>query len=187
MARAGYDPHDLANVFKTLEQQGGGGGGFLSDHPSPANRYERINQEAAMLRVQNPIRESAEFVRVQQLLRGMGRAPSSAEIARSGQRYPNQDGNNYPNNNYPSGERVGYPSSRYRTYNAGNLFQLSYPDNWREVGEGSNSIWFAPEGAYGQIQGQAVFTHGFNDCVTQEQSNILRQATYAIIISVALG
>ncbi|PYS48691.1 MAG: hypothetical protein DMF68_12260, partial [Acidobacteria bacterium] len=152
MARAGYDPHDLANVFKTLEQQGGGGGGFLSDHPSPANRYERINQEAAMLRVQNPIRESAEFVRVQQLLRGMGRAPSSAEIARSGQRYPNQDGNNYPNNNYPSGERVGYPSSRYRTYNAGNLFQLSYPDNWREVGEGSNSIWFAPEGAYGQIQ-----------------------------------
>ena len=39
MARAGYDPHDLANMFKTIEQQsGGGGGGFLSDHPSPANR-----------------------------------------------------------------------------------------------------------------------------------------------------
>src|SRR5437868_8670813 len=159
MARAGYDPHDLANVFKTLEQQGGGGGGgFLSDHPSPANRYERINQEAAMLRVQNPIRESAEFVRVQQLLRGMGRAQSSAEIARSGQRYPNQGGNNYPNN-YPTGERVGYPSSRYRTYNGGQLFQLSYPDNWRPLGEGNSSVWFAPEGAYGSVQGQDVFTH----------------------------
>src|SRR5947209_9191683 len=100
MARAGYDPHDLANVFKTLEQQGGGGGGFLSDHPSPANRYARINQEAAMLRVANPVRETAEFHRVQQLLRGMGRAPSSAKIAQSGQRYPNQE--RYPNQgNYP--------------------------------------------------------------------------------------
>jgi len=48
MARAGYDPHDLANMFKTIEQQSGGsgGGGFMSDHPRPANRYARINQEA---------------------------------------------------------------------------------------------------------------------------------------------
>lgn len=185
MARAGYDPHDLANVFRTLEQQGGGGGGFLSDHPSPANRYERINQEAAMLRVQNPIRETAEFHRVQQLLAGMGRAPSSAEIARSGQRYPNQ-GEEYPNS-YPTGDRVGYPSSRYRTYNAGNLFQLSYPDNWRELSEGGSSVWFAPEGAYGQVQGQAVFTHGVNVGVAQAQSGNLRQATDDFINSLAQG
>src|SRR6266700_5245124 len=59
MARAGYDPHDLANMFKTIERtSGGGGGGFLSDHPGPANRYARINQEAEYLRVENPIRDS---------------------------------------------------------------------------------------------------------------------------------
>src|SRR5215470_7995495 len=46
MARANYDPHDLANMFRTIEQQGGGGGGFLSDHPSPRDRYARINREA---------------------------------------------------------------------------------------------------------------------------------------------
>src|SRR5205807_3992408 len=51
MANAGYDPRDLANVFRTLEQRGGGGGGFLSDHPRPSNRYARINQEAQSLRV----------------------------------------------------------------------------------------------------------------------------------------
>ena len=51
MARAGYDPRDLANMFRTIEQQGGGGGGFLSDHPSPNDRYARINQEAQYLRV----------------------------------------------------------------------------------------------------------------------------------------
>src|SRR6266480_3154305 len=51
MAKAGYDPRDLANMFRTIEAQGGGGGGFFSDHPSPANRYARINQEAQYLRV----------------------------------------------------------------------------------------------------------------------------------------
>src|SRR6266403_3655729 len=52
MANAGYDPRDLANMVRTIEAQGGGGGGgFLSDHPSPANRYARINQEAQYLRV----------------------------------------------------------------------------------------------------------------------------------------
>src|SRR5712691_5896502 len=30
MANAGYDPRDLANMFRTIEAQGGGGGGFLS-------------------------------------------------------------------------------------------------------------------------------------------------------------
>jgi predicted Zn-dependent protease len=52
MAQAGYDPRDLGNMFRTLEQQGGGGGGgFLSDHPSPSDRYARIEKEAQYLRV----------------------------------------------------------------------------------------------------------------------------------------
>ena len=195
MARAGYDPRDLANMFRTIQQQGGSGGPeFLSDHPNPANRYERINQEAAMLRVDNPIRESAEFVRIQQRLRAMGRAPSMAEIARSGQRYPSDNGNQrYPSdggNNYPAGATVGgrvaYPSSRYRSYTGGNLFSLSYPDNWRQLGD-TNSIWFAPEGAYGQVQGTPVFTHGVNVGLTQAQSRDLQQATNAFISSLGQG
>jgi Zn-dependent protease with chaperone function len=190
MARAGYDPRDLANMFRTIQQQGGSSGPeFLSDHPNPANRYERINQEAAMLRVDNPIRESAEFVRVQQRLRGMGRASTMAEIARSGQRYPSDGGGGgSTSTNYPTGNvggRVAYPSSRYRTYNGGNLFSLSYPDNWRELGDSSSSIWFSPEGAYGQAQGQAIFTHGVNVGVAQAQSRNLRQATDALINSLA--
>jgi len=186
MARANYDPRDLANMFRTIQQQGGSNGPeFLSDHPNPANRYERINQEAAMLRVDNPIRESAEFVRVQQRLRGMGRAPSMAEIAQSGQRYPSDGSGGGSGNNYPAGNvggRVAYPSSRYRAYNGGNLFSLSYPDNWRELPE-NNEVWFAPEGAYGQAQGQAVFTHGVNVGVAQSQGGNLRQATDAYINS----
>ncbi|HWT00369.1 MAG TPA: M48 family metallopeptidase [Pyrinomonadaceae bacterium] len=189
MANAGYDPRDLANVFRTIQSQGGGGGPqFMSSHPNPTNRYERINQEAALLRVSNPIRNTEEFAMVQQRLRGQGRAPSMEEIARSGRRYP-VEGGNYPSN-YPEGNisgRVAYPSSRYRTFNGGNVFQLQYPDNWRELGESQSSVWFAPEGAYGQVQGQPVFTHGVNVGVTQAQGNNLRDATDYFINSLAQG
>jgi beta-barrel assembly-enhancing protease len=189
MARAGYDPRDLANMFRTIQQQGGSGGPeFLSSHPNPSNRYERINQEAAMLRVENPIRNSEEFASIQQRLRGGGRAPTMAEIARSGRRYPTQggtSGSNYPEGNL--GGRVSYPSSRYRTFNGGNLFQISYPDNWRELSESQSSVWFAPDGGYGQVQGQAIFTHGINVGIAQSQGGNLRQATDAFINSLAQG
>ncbi len=189
MARAGYDPRDLANMFRTIQQQGGSGGPeFLSSHPNPSNRYERINQEAAMLRVNNPVRNSNEFASIQQRLRSGGRAPSMEEIARSGRRYPTQggsSGSNYPEGNV--GGRVGYPSSRYRIFNGGNVFQISYPDNWRELSESQSSVWFAPEGAYGQVQGQAVFTHGINVGVAQSQGGNLRQATDSFLQSLAHG
>src|SRR6266567_2354682 len=181
MANAGYDPHDLANVFQTLERQGGGGGGFLSDHPSPANRYARINQEAQYLRVNTAMRtDSREFYGIQERLRGYPRAQTMAEIQRSGQRYPNQ-GNDYPNgdrtgypNTLPRG-RVEYPSSRYRAYNEG-TFTVSIPDNWSELNQ-QDSLWFAPNGGYGSSGGQTVFTHAVNFGTTQSRYRNLQQAT----------
>ena len=63
MATAGYDPHDLANVFQMLEQQGGSRGPqWLSTHPDPGNRYNKINQEAQLLRVSaTPIKMTPRF------------------------------------------------------------------------------------------------------------------------------
>src|SRR5215204_1076056 len=52
MARAGYDPRDLASMFQTIQRQGGSSGGFLSSHPSPSDRNARILQEAQSLRVE---------------------------------------------------------------------------------------------------------------------------------------
>ena len=51
MARAGYDPRDMANMFQTIARRSGNGGPeWLSDHPNPANRYAAINREAELLR-----------------------------------------------------------------------------------------------------------------------------------------
>ncbi|HJZ83503.1 MAG TPA: M48 family metallopeptidase, partial [Pyrinomonadaceae bacterium] len=103
MANAGYDPRDLANVFRTLEQQGGGGGGFLSDHPSPSNRSARINQEAQYLRVNTAARlDSREFYGIQERLRSYPPAQTMAQIQRSGRRYPNQGDQNPQYPTYPS-------------------------------------------------------------------------------------
>ena len=185
MARAGYDPKDLANMFRTIEQQsGGGGGGFLSDHPSPANRYARINQEAQYLRVVNPVRDSRDFDRIQERLRGYPKAPTTAQIMQSGQRYPAENGGRSQDN--PPRGRVEYPSSRYRSYNEFGLLRVSVPDNWQEIAENS-SVWFSPQGGYGQNSGQAVFTHGVNFGVVQTQSRNLQQATDELANSLAQG
>jgi len=181
MANAGYDPRDLANMFRTIEAQGGGGGGWFSDHPSPANRYAKINQEAQYLQIQNRITDNREFFAIKERLRGYPRAQTMADIQRSGQRYPDQ-GSEYPRGdrtdypNTPLG-RVDYPSSRFRSYSEFGTVRLSVPDNWREISE-QDSVWFAPQGAYGSSgNGQSVFTHGVNIGVVQTRSRNLQQAT----------
>jgi Zn-dependent protease with chaperone function len=194
MARAGYDPHDLANMFKTIEQtSGGGGGGFLSDHPGPEDRYARINQEAEYLRVENPIRDSRDFERVQARLHTYPKAPTTAEIVRSGQRYPadnsgypddnrqrNPNDDRYPDNrrypdNGPTG-RVAGPSSRYQSYSLFGFLRVIVPDNWRQLAESNNSVWFVPQGGYGQVGGQNVYTHGINFSVASSQGQSLDAA-----------
>jgi len=188
MARAGYDPRDLANMFRTIEQQGGGGGGFLSDHPSPSDRYARINREAQALRVNEAMarRDTRDFARVQERLRGYPAAPTMEEIARSGQRYPvGENTGNYPNN--PPSGRVEYPSGRYQSFSIfGGGVQVSVPDNWRQIND-QNSVWFVPEGGYGQYNGQAVFTHGASFGVANTSSRNLQSATQELINSLGQG
>jgi Zn-dependent protease with chaperone function len=165
MADAGYDPHDLANVFRTLQQQGGSGGTpeWLSSHPDSGNRYQKINNEASLLRVSpDPIKVTPEFRRVQEILRGMPPARSMAQLEqdiKSGRNGGYQNQNQYPDQNSTSGgnyaSRVEYPSTRMRSVQGGNWLQMSVPENWREL-SGNNSVQFAPEGGYGD-QG---ITHG---------------------------
>jgi predicted Zn-dependent protease len=54
MARAGYDPMEMANFFDLLRQQEhsnpGGVAKFLSDHPAPADRAAHIRSEAVAVR-----------------------------------------------------------------------------------------------------------------------------------------
>ncbi len=83
MARAGYNPLDLAHMFQTIEKQGGGGGPqFMSGHPNPGNREAYIAEEASRLRVNGRAGDSGNFAQVQDRLRRMAPAPTAEELAR---------------------------------------------------------------------------------------------------------
>jgi len=182
MARAGYDPRDMANMFRTIQQQGGSGGPqWLSDHPDPGNRVEYITEEARTLRVENPIRDTRAFDQVQAHLRTLPRAPTTEDATRHARNRPvgTAGGDNRP----PSG-RVEPPSTRYRPYDEGNLFRVSVPENWREL-PGSNVVTFAPEGGYGSTGGHGVFTHGIEIGVSRNESHDLQNATTELLDSLA--
>jgi hypothetical protein len=184
MARTGYDPRDMASMFRTIEKEGGSGAPeWLSNHPNPGNRAEYITREAQMLRVQNPVRNTQEFETVQARLEQMSPAPTSEEAARSANAGTSGRRGSTGTSSRPSG-RVAAPSTRYTTYNEGNLFRIGVPSNWREMAS-ENSVTFAPDGAYGDVNGNGVFTHGVQVGVARNEDHNLDEATRELIASLA--
>ena len=176
MANAGYDPRDLANMFRTIEQQSRGGRApeWMSSHPDPGNRYEKINREAGQLNVSsNPIKVTREFSRVQERLRSMPRARSMSEIQRDYQRTgggsQSQGQSPIANGNYS--RTVDSPSNRMRVY-SNSAMSVNIPSNWQDFNT-SGQVWFAPEGAYGS----EGITHGAMIGAARTNSSSLSQAT----------
>ena len=177
MARAGYDPRDMANMFRTIEKEGGNRGPeFLANHPNPGNRAEYITREAQSLRVTDPVRDTEEFRSVQSRLDQMAPAPTSEEVARG------RAGNTNPRTSTgarPTG-RVEAPATRYTNYSPGNVFRLGVPSNWRELSS-ENTVTYAPEGAYGD----GVFTHGVQVGIMRNERHGLEEATNELLASLA--
>jgi hypothetical protein len=174
----------MAAMFRTIEKQGGSNGPeWLSSHPNPGNRSEYITKEAESLRVENPTRDSQRFERVKAHLAGMPKAPTSEEAART-RKTGTTTGGDRPSS--PPRGSVPPPSSRYRQYTAGNVFRVSVPSNWRPI-EASSAVTYAPEGAYGSVNGQSVFTHGVEIGVAGYEGRDLQNASEMLIDSLARG
>ncbi len=176
MADAGYDPRDLANMFQTIagERRGGGAPEWLSSHPDPGNRYEKINREAQYLQVsQNPIKITRDFERIQAKFREMPRARAMAEIEQGNQ------GGRRTENPTASGRysnRVPFPSTQVQRYSASNIITFNVPSNWQQF-PSQESVQFAPVGAYGD-QG---ITRGAMVGVANVQDNDLLRASQSYV------
>jgi beta-barrel assembly-enhancing protease len=181
MARSGYDPRDMASMFKTIEKEGGPGGPqWLSDHPNPGDRAAYITKEAQALRVENAIGDSPRFTQIQARLKQMPAAPTTEQATKNaGTRPTGTSGGG----GTPTG-RVPPPASSFRTYTEGNMFKVSVPSNWREI-PGQSAVTFAPEGAYGEANGQNVFTHGVQIGAARNETHDLRTATNELLESLA--
>lgn len=174
LADAGYDPRDLANMFRTINAQSEGGRPpeWLSSHPDPSRRYESINREADLLRVSpEPIKLTPGFLSTQQRLRRLSPARTLEEIQKDAQ----SSGGQGASGEMASGRysrNVPYPSSSSRTYATGSWLRLEVPSNWRQF-ENQSDVWFAPDGAYGN-QG---ITHGALIGVSRTNQQNLANAT----------
>jgi len=168
LARAGYNPVEMANMFKTIEKEGGGGGGpeWMSSHPNPGNRYNAIMTEAKSLRIQGNA-DTGRFPTVQARLNGMSPAPTAEQIARG-------QGRTAPVGTGGRTVRVDPPSSSYRTDQPADFLRVSVPSNWDNVSDRSG-VTYAPEGAVFQSEGGGTaFTHGVQIGVTQGSGNLQR-------------
>ena len=183
LARAGYDPREMANMFRTIQEQGGRSGPeWLSSHPDPGNRYNAITKEASMLRVQGNA-NTGQFASIKSRLAGMSPAYTAEQIAKGQAR-----GNNRTVGTAGRARTVNVqaPSGSYRTHQPANFLRVSVPANWDEVENGNGGITYAPDGAFFEgDNGGTTFTHGVQIGVAQGGSGNLQRDTQQLLNSFA--
>ena len=180
LARAGYDPREMANMFKTLAAEGGPRGPeWLSSHPDPGNRYNAIVKEAASLRVEGNA-NTGDFPSIQARLGGMTPAYTAEQIAKGqAKSSPTTVATRAP-------VYVPPPSMQYRSSQPLNFMRLSLPSNWSEVSGGDNGATYAPDGGYIKSGDDSAFTHGFQIGVTTARgSGNLQRDTDALVAAFA--
>jgi len=147
LAASGYSPNDMVSFFQTLERvDSSKKTSWLSDHPAPPDRIQRIQQEARLLNVTSaPTENVAELRGVQSRLRGtasagtlpIGQASSSTGVP-SGRRRASTNG---------TGVTVAAPSASYASYTSpSGVYRLAVPSNWRVVSQTETGATIAPPG-----------------------------------------
>jgi hypothetical protein len=159
---AGYDPRAMAQFFEKLEAETKGKNPpqFLSDHPNPGNRVERVDEEVDKLGgvPANAKRDSAEFEAIKRevLALPIVKSPPAVSAAPA----------------LPSGNYVDY---------RGDGYSLRIPDNWNKY-EDKGSVMFTPDGGIlprgGLVYGMIV---NVNPVQPEATDRALENATQALI------
>jgi len=173
MARAGYDPRDLARMFEAIERESKGNTPpqWLSSHPNPGNRVQYIRAEADKLTI-GPRANGTGFANAKARFASLPPARSMSDKTNAGGGASATVGT--------IGQPVPAPATQYKTARGGQLFQVSVPANWTGV-NGQNAVKFVAQNGLGEYQGQSVFTHGVELGVTRASSRNLTAATEAFV------
>ena len=148
MARAGYNPIEMATFFGYLAHQAGGDPGkvatFLSDHPAPADREARVNQEAGLLGPVHLLATTGNLRMIQSQLGSLPAALTTAQLAQYKAPTSGQPGN-------PAGGlSIERPSSQFHVFQqAEGVYQLDQPNNWDAyVASGGYGVSIVPRGGF---------------------------------------
>jgi beta-barrel assembly-enhancing protease len=131
MAKAGYNPIEMARFFEKLEAEGGARGPqFLSDHPNPGNRVKAVEEEIRYLPSASYTTGNAtEFARMRQSAAAVPVPPKKTAAAAQGAGGPLPPIRN---------------SQTLREYR-GTGYSISYPDNWQASAGESQGATLAPK------------------------------------------
>jgi Zn-dependent protease with chaperone function len=195
MAKAGYDPRQLARMFETIERESkaAGGGGtpqWLSSHPNPGNRTVYITKEAETLTIAEAANQQ-EFEPIKKVFASLPPAKSMGDLARSKSGGGGGDGGSSSGAKSVAavgtpGQPVPAPSAQYKPIKGGNVFQATVPDNWTTLSS-NTAVRVVPQNGFGQLNGQSVFTHGIEFGVAKATSRDLQEATTTWLKAVAQG
>jgi Zn-dependent protease with chaperone function len=164
MAKAGYDPVDMARFFQKLEREPGGGQGlqFLSDHPNPGNRVKYVQDEVKSMPPRRYTAASPDFARMKGLAARIPVAEAPRELGAAPRRPP---------------ARPEPPSSQFNEF-LGSGFRVSHPANWRShASEGGQAVTIAPPQGLSQGQVGVGAMAGY----FSPRSNNLREATDELV------
>lgn len=161
MAKAGYNPIELARFFEKLEAQGGASQNslvarFLSDHPSPGNRIQAIEAQLPYM-PRGPFNAQAGDLKQAQL--AVSRlAPNKKSSAAEG------TGNSTQSTPQASGPAESAPvrmpdielSGRTKAYRSGEV-SFSYPAEWEVVTGSDQSLIISDQkGRIGEAVGYGI-------------------------------
>jgi beta-barrel assembly-enhancing protease len=142
----GYDPRAMAQFFEKLqaETKGKNPPQFLSDHPNPDNRIERVNQEIDKLGGPPPNgkKDSAEFEAIKREVLALPVPKKNAPVAVAG-----------------NGGPPPAPSGHYAEYQ-GTSYTLKYPDNWGESDDSRGATFVPPAGVIQGSDGRNALAYG---------------------------
>ncbi|HEY7057765.1 MAG TPA: M48 family metallopeptidase [Vicinamibacterales bacterium] len=184
MARAGYDPRELAHMFETIERQsqsdGGSGPQWMSSHPNPGNRTQYINKEAEQLAIAKPP-DASGFAQIKTTFASLPPPKSMGDLAHANAASSSGEA---PTSVGTPGQPVVPPSAQFRDIRGGKVFEASVPSDWTTL-PSKSAIKVVPQNGYGPLNGQTVFTHGIEFGITKAVSRDLQEATNAWLKAVA--
>lgn len=158
LARSGYDPNDMVHFFQTLEKVDKRRTiNWLSDHPAPARRIQRIEQEAKLVKSSSPgSADNSGLVAIQsrfqqmpagQTMSAMTQERDSGGASRRGGTMPVV--------------HVDPPSSTLQAYTSSKgAYAIEYPSNWKSYDDGQTGVTFAPPGGAGDVNGATEIVYG---------------------------
>jgi predicted Zn-dependent protease len=146
MAKAGYDPIEMARFFEKLQAEAGKGNSklveFFSSHPNPGNRVKSVEKEIPYLPKRTYGQTEGNLVAMKQTIAKLPATPKPV----AGAQQPAIKASSQPNLTL---------SGQTQTYQGGGV-TFTYPAGFEKQGDGSNGITLAPPA--GIVKGQGTET-----------------------------